>query len=234
VSVFVRLHPLLDADAVDLPGISVLHGETVAVDLTRPESQQWRETRKSHRQQIRRAERLGYRASVDDDLRHLDAFSRLYRATMDRRHAESYYHFDDAYFRGLADVLRHRLILCVVESGGVLCAAGIFVETEGIVESHLSADDPARSKGGVKKLMYDHVRRWAMARGDRWLHLGGGVGGQADSLLHFKAGFSPLRRPFRSLRAITRAADYRRLVHEAGLSPDAHDPSAYFPAYRHP
>jgi hypothetical protein len=234
VTLFVRLHPLLDADVEELPGTIAYHGPTVVVDLAEDEDVFWRQMRKSHRLQIRRAEAAGIHASIDHDLRHMHEFARLYRATMRRRRAEPYYLFDDAYFEDLATSLGDRLILCVVEQGGRLAAGGLFVETNGIVESHLSADDPALSRGGLKKLVYDHIRRWAAERGDRWLHLGGGVGGASDSLLHFKAGFSPLRRPFRSLRVVTREDDYRLLVASVDPSLDPDDLAGYFPAYRHP
>jgi hypothetical protein len=80
--------------------------------------------------------------------------------------------------------------------------------------------------------MMHFVAGWAKARGDRTLHLGGGVGGRADSLFHFKAGFSPLRHRFRTLRVVVDEDRYVALVSalDAGLDPS--DRAGFFPLYR--
>ena len=63
-----------------------------------------------------------------------------------------------------------------------------------------------------------------------------GVGGANDRLLHFKAGFSPLRFPFFTLRLITDEARYRHLVDQrartANVAADALLATNFFPAYR--
>lgn len=58
----------------------------------------------------------------------------------------------------------------------------------------------------------DCVRQWAKARGNRVLHLGGGVGAAKDPLFEFKAGFSPGRWRFQSLRLVSDPALYQTLV----------------------
>ena len=62
------------------------------------------------------------------------------------------------------------------------------------MQYHLSGMSEAFARERPTKLMLDHVRQWARARGNRWLHLGGGVGSAQDNLFKFKAGFSKLRR----------------------------------------
>ena len=83
----------------------------------------------------------------------------------------------------------------------------------------------------VKVLKYSSFI-WAKARGNRWYHLGGGRGGESDSLLHFKTGFSPLRLPYETVRVVLRDKDYRDLVAERQPQVDAGDGSGYFPRYR--
>jgi hypothetical protein len=113
-----------------------------------------------------------------------------------------------------------------------MSAAGLFVETDGIVEYHLSASDERFRRSQPTKLMIDEVRRWAKERGNRWFHLGGGFGVAADSLLHFKAGFSKIRTPFSTLRAILRPDDYRRLAHVHGEPVSSMEATDFFPVYR--
>jgi hypothetical protein len=77
--------------------------------------------------------------------------------------------------------------------------------------------------------MFDFVRRWSKERGNRVFHLGGGSGSREDSLFHFKAGFSPLRAEFQSVRVIFDQERYQALALRAQGIPSATD---YFPAYR--
>jgi hypothetical protein len=73
-------------------------------------------------------------------------------------------------------------------------------------------------------------------RGDRYLHLGGGVGGSDDRLLQFKRGFSELTFPFLTLRMITDPEKYRELTalsaQAANVPVEERLHSEYFPAYR--
>ncbi len=232
VSAFVRLHPLLNPLPPQGMGTLVQHGETVSVDLTLSAEELWAQTRPSHRRDITRAVRLGFVARIDEEWRHLESFKRLYRETMERRSATPFYFFEDAYFSGLRDALGQSLHLCVVEKDGMIAAAGLFAETEGLVEYHLSGTDPSFRIAQPTKLMLSFVRGWAKARGNRVLHLGGGVGSQSDSLLQFKIGFSPLRHTFTTLRMVIDEREYGRLVaaRDAHLDPEAR--SGYFPLYR--
>jgi len=233
VSAFVRFHPLLNPTIPTGIGTAVEQGPTVSVDLTLPQDARWKQVRHDHRADIRRALRLGWVARMDETWLHGGTFRRLYRQTMARRAAARKYFFDDAYFEGLRDALGDRLHLCVVEKEGVVAAAGLFVETDAIVQYHLSGTGEGFQDVQPAKLMLHFVEGWAKDRGNRVLHLGGGVGGAADSLLQFKIGFSPLRHTFATLRAVIDEQEYGRLV----AARDPHlDPRArrdFFPQYRY-
>ncbi len=232
VTAFIRLHPLLNRSMPHGLGVIVEHGDTVSVDLTMSAEDLWGQLRKNHRRDITRARSLGFVARMDEAWEHDETFRRLYRATMERRSATAYYSFDDAYFAALREVLGDRLHLCVVERGGVVAAAGMFVETSGIVEYHLSGSDDASLHLQPLKLMLHYVTGWAKERGCEVLHLGGGLGANSDSLLHFKLGFSPRRHPFSTLRMILDWASYRRLVRGRDPDLDPADRRAFFPLYR--
>jgi lipid II:glycine glycyltransferase (peptidoglycan interpeptide bridge formation enzyme) len=78
--------------------------------------------------------------------------------------------------------------------------------------------------------------QWAKSRGNRWLQLGGGVGGREDSVLHFKAGFSDKRIQFLTSRFIIDEAKYHQLVclaaNTSNKTPETILSSSFFPAYR--
>jgi Acetyltransferase (GNAT) domain len=232
VTAFVRLHPLLNPRPPEGAGAVVRHGATVSIDLTLDPDVIWTQMRLNHRRDIARARRLGYTTHIDEEWRHLADFTRLYRATMGRHAADGFYFFDDGYFAGLRDALGQRLRLWVVERDDAVVCAGLFAETNGILQYHLSGSDEAHRDAQPTKLMIDTVRRWGQSRGDTVFHLGGGLGGATDTLFHFKAGFSPRRHEFSTLRVVLDRDANRRLAlaHDLGLDPD--DAGGYFPAYR--
>lgn len=234
VSAFLRLHPLLNQTVPEGIGTVVIHGDCVIIDLTLSPEELWSQMRRNHRVDITRAGELGYRARMDASAESFETFKRLYRETMARRGAATFYCFDDEYFERLVRALGDRQHLCIVEGGGQTVAAGIFVETDGIVEAHLVGTDMASRAIQPTKLMFHYVSLWARDRGARALHLGGGVGASADSLLRFKAGFSPLRLPFASVRAVIDEAEYDRRVGELDKDLDPMDRTGYFPRYRTP
>jgi hypothetical protein len=233
VSAFVRFHPVLSAVPPVGIGTAVLHGHTVSIDLEGSEETLWQALRQNHRRDVRSAAKSGLVArhlAVEDGY---GAFRDLYAATMQRREAAEFYYFSDEYFEQLPAALGGRLHLVVVESGEALAAAGLFVETGGIVQYHLGGTDQAFLHARPSKLMIHFASVWAMRRGNRLLHLGGGVGGAEDSLFLFKAGFSRQRHPYYTLRVVVDEPAYRHL--SEALSPGAgrDDPATpFFPAYR--
>lgn len=234
VSIFVRLHPLLNAIPPTGVGTLVHHGETVSIDLRLSDEAMWSRTRADHRNQINRAIRLGHTASIDAAFARYHEFQELYRRTMRRVGAADYYLFDESYFDALRAALGDRLHLCVVEIDGTFAGGGLFVETDGLVQYHLSGTAEASVRDRPTKLMLHFARGWARERGNTRLHLGGGVGGAHDSLFDFKAGFSPDRHPYHTLRLVADPPRYAELVRARDPLADVTDLRGYFPGYRVP
>jgi hypothetical protein len=232
VSVFVRLHPLLNRDPPDGVGSLVRHGETVSIDLTLPTDVAWRQMRENHRRDITRAIATGHRVSIGRWDSHFETFIHQYRATMGRLAAHPRYLLGDAYLEQLREALGDRLHVATVEVDGATAGAGLYVETCGIVQSHLVARDERFVRPSPTKLMHHVVGDWARQRGNQWLHLGGGLGAADDSLFAFKAGFSPIRHPFHTMRIVTQDEAYRRLVADRHGRPDPRERDGFFPLYR--
>jgi hypothetical protein len=230
-SLFVRFHPILSPRPPTTVGTHVLQGETVSMDLGLSSEEALSRMRRDVRRTARLAEVEGIHAHQDATFEQLAAFVELYHATMARVGAYASYYFDQSYFEGLREALGPRLSLWLVDIDDAVAAAGLFVETRGLVQFHLSGSVPLHRMSPNRILIFG-VRDWAAARGDRSLHLGGGRGGSSDSLFSFKAGFSPLRHPFYTLRIILEPTDYERLVadHDPNLDPARLD--GYFPLYR--
>jgi hypothetical protein len=175
-------------------------------------------------------------ARLDERWEAYDTFIDIYYENMRRLDASSYYYFPREYFYQLKSVLGAGLQLCLVEIDGGIVAGDLFAETCGIAQGLLSGTRDAYSRGSVPKTLIHAFRHFAKARGNRILHLGGGVGGAKDSLFQFKAGFSHLRTPFFTWRLVGDQRVYAQLVHrwEARQHVGADAIEGYFPAYRKP
>lgn len=235
VSAFIRLHPFqpLPAETLSEFGAVIDHGETVYVDLTKPEEEVWRGIRRDHRKGIKRLLALGFTASIDRwEL--LDEAASVYRSTMLRVGADPWYLFSNSYFQDLKATLGPAAHLCTVMSPeGTLAAAGVFTVINEIAEGHLSGSAEEYRALAPAKLKTDATLRWLMENGCRRLHLGGGVGCQRDSLFDFKSGFSKDRSRFQTFRMIIDAEKYKRLTEDQAAA-GADSDMDYFPAYRSP
>ena len=201
MSLFVRLHPLLD----EVPGGRgrplLTHGETVSIDLTQSLEQIWSQTRNNHRRDIGKSERIGYVARIDEDWEHFGTFVRLYRETMKRLAAEERYMFDEPTSPRLrAGTRARRPSLWVVTKGDAVAAAVLFTETSGIVQYHLAGTDEDHAGRGRRSSSSATV-----PAGPRSAVISPPPGRRrrrsGRSLMHFKAGFSDERHVFRTLRS---------------------------------
>jgi hypothetical protein len=177
---------------------------------------------------------MGFSVFVDDWQRYND-FIGMYRETMGRLHADTFYFFEDRYFEELRRLLGDSLHLCsVVSPEGAPAAGALFTTVGRIAEYHLSASNPLFQRLAPTKLLLHRFGSWARAHGCSVLHLGGGVGARQDALFSFKTGFSPRRHGFATLRMIVNEERYRILTGRASAASDVQEDlqAESFPPYR--
>ncbi len=236
VSVFLRLHPILNfsAEPFNIVGCLLRHGETVSIDLKINNDEIWKQTRRTYRYDIKRAEMEGQIAYIDPYWEAFDDFFDIYQQTMRRVGASEFYFFNRDYFIELKKFLGERLHLCVVRINNQVASAGLFTEVCGIVQYHLSATNEVYLNKQPTKVMINFMRYWAKERDNKFFHLGGGLRGEKDSLFFFKAGFSKIRHPFFTWRIITNEDIYFSLVKkwESIYNIKADEIEGFFPAYR--
>ena len=236
-SAFIRLHPILGQNFTDILATEALvaNGQTVSIDLTLDESTIWAKTRKGHQSTINKCKRLGLTARRVSFADYFDEFIEIYQETMDRVQAKDIYYFSHEYFKNLLQLKEH-LHLGIVEAENQIICASLFFETCGIVQAHLGGTKNNFLKQSPFNLLLHFMSLWAKKRGNKYLHIGGGVGGKKDNLFTFKSGFSKQRHQFLTLRLIINKAHYTDLVtsqaKSLNKSPENLLNSQFFPAYR--
>ena len=232
-SLFVRNHPILCSALVNLlaPDTLTYQGETVSIDLTLSDGELWSHTRRGHQSTINKCKRLGYTAKFVKPRDYLDKFLKIYYQTMSRVSAHPDYYFQREYFENLL-TLDDYVHLGIIQQEEEIVALSLFWECDGIVQAHLGGTKTEFLKDSPFSLLLDAARYWAKARGNRYLHIGGGVGATDDALYRFKSGFSKQRHKYWTLRLITNLTQYNHLVSLKEKERSEPQETNFFPAYR--
>ena len=212
-------------------------GETLSIDLTISEAEIWQKTRSSQRKAINRCKKAGFTARMVAVKPYIDEFVEIYQETMVRVEAAKYYYtFSNVYYSQLTDALGEKMYICLVELDGEIASAGLYTECCGIVQSTLGGTRTKFLKQSPNSLRVDYARFWAKERGNKILHLGGGVGGSKDGIYNFKASFCDRTHNFLTMRLIIDEEKYRHLVElrakYLNAQPEELMNSTFFPAYR--
>ena len=236
-SAFLRFHPILSDNFTEVfpPSSLTDNGETVSIDLSPDAKKIWAQTRRGHQSTINKCKRLGLTARTVSFAEYMNEFIAIYQETMDRLTAKDSYYFNREYFTDLLK-LGDNLHLVIVESDSHIICASLFFECCGIVQAHLGGTKTEFLKQSPFNLLLHHARLWAKERGNKFLHIGGGVGGNKDKLFTFKSGFSRQRHQFFTMRLIIDEAKYEHLVRNKAqtknISVSQLKKSNFFPAYR--
>lgn len=233
ISEFVRCHPVLQ-NQDRLQGMYQLtrFNDTVAMDLASKEVI-WANLTHPNRTNIKKARNAGVEIFCGRSPELVGEFLKLYRATMDKDQADDYYYFKRPVFESILEDLAHHALFFYAVREGKIIAMTIALFANGQLHLHLSASDKEHLHFCPSNLLYYEVACWGADNGFRTLHMGGGVGGQADGLLHFKQSFN--RHADTSFWIGRKIFDEERYA--ACLAIRQADPlfdtaTGYFPAYR--
>jgi serine/alanine adding enzyme len=189
VSSFVVFHPLYgNGAAAEALGFRPTPlGGTVAWPLDAPDL--LAAMHKHHRRVVRRALADGCEVAVEREPADLSAFVDAYEQTMRRTDAAPFYFFPPAYWAALRrDV---PLVRVDVRRGDELLASVLGMGEPPWLHYHLGGSTEAGHGTGASHLALFGLASWGREQGYDVLHLGGGVGGRADSLLEYKRRFAP-------------------------------------------
>jgi len=225
ISIFSRINSEVVNDSISKE-LFLKKGSTVTIDLKLSEEIQIQQYRKHLRYDIRRLKKENFSCDfVIPDENNINIFIEIYNSTMYSIEASDYYFFDKSYYinlfnNNLADI---KMVHCTLHNE--ITCVGIFFFCNGIVQYHLGANNENYNQSSPTKLMLDFVRNYAYCNNYTVFNLGGGVGGNDDSLLNFKKGFSHNVNEFYLMREILNRDIYNRLSAEKEISD-------YFPLYR--
>lgn len=232
VSLFLRLHPILNFNWNVKIGSTVTHGPTLVSDLTKDESEHWSETQNQHRRGIRKALKAGITTRCERfDGSNIDTFLKIYTETMVSVNAHDFYFFDREYFGNLAKNLPNSLLLITAYDDELAVASSLYTtdDSSKIIQYHLGGTLNSYRKLQPSKLITHVARDWGRKNNYHFLHLGGGVGANLDSLYYYKKGFSSYELDFQTYRMITNSDIYNELTKLAG---NENSNSTFFPLYR--
>ena len=231
ISVFSRLHPVINQQILlDQFGGLFDNGRTVAIDLKNPIEVQRSKYRSRYRSKIKQLRNKGYHlkiASSDEEIRE---FVNIYNANMTRVGAKDYYYFNDEYFFNLLKSTEFECNLLLAYFDDEITSGILLTYSNNIVQFHLAATKADYLHDGPMKVLIDEATLLGRERGMYYLHLGGGLGGEEDSLFEFKSGFSDLFLNFKTWRFMADEASYDSIVEARGLT--NYSNTEFFPLYR--
>ena len=241
-SAFLRLHPILNEN-LDLSieqidsNVVCNRSEIVICDVDRSLDELRQQIRRNHRTKIDKLKKSGFTARMVPIELYLDKFIDIYHETMHRVNASSNYFFEKSYFEDLVSALGDRIYLFVVELEDKIAAAILITEFSGVVQYHLSGTKTEFLSQSPNTILFSYIMEWGKNRcNNRYLNLGGGLGGQRDSLYHFKAGFSKQTKTFATIGSIVDRDRYDYLLNlrakALNITVDELKNSAFFPTYR--
>lgn len=231
VSVFTRLHPLIHQHfQPGQTGGLYDNGKTVVIDLTPPIAEQRLRYRKAFRSKINQLRNKGYqvRQGINED--DIASFAAIYLQNMQRLGANTNYLFDKNYFKQLlqATSFQSHILLASFEGRDT---AGVFTTCcNNTMQLHLAATHEDFIHDSPMRLLVEEASILGKSKRMQYLHLGGGVGGQQDSLFNFKSGFSDQCLDFKTWRLIADTATYKALTLKKAPTPVVTD--LPFPIYR--
>lgn len=190
ISEVIRFHPILDNQKeVDSFYDVMAVGNTIKIDTT-SEEEIWNNFSSKNRNVIRKAikNNVVIKHALNDEL--MSSFKDIYKQTMDKDSADSYYYFDDDFYESIMHDLNNNAEIFYAEYDEKIIAASIILTCNNRINYHLSGSVREYSSLAATNLLLSEISKWGANNGYTTFHLGGGVGAKHDSLYSFKKSFN--------------------------------------------
>lgn len=230
ISEFVRFHPIFNNKEFMKNVYNVVEmGNTVYIDLKSSEII-WKNITSKNRNMIRKALKSGVKIyfGLSDSI--LNDFIKIYKETMDRDNANSYYYFGENFYKSMLTDLKNNCICFYAKYRDEIIASSLFLLKDKKMHYHLSGSKTEYMRLAPSNLLLYEAAKWGSENGYKTLHLGGGVGSGEDGLYKFKKSFNrnnPTK--FAIGKKVFITDQYQYLIEKSHLESVC---SGYFPAYR--
>lgn len=188
VSEFVRFS-LFSSSRERYYGEVIPRTNNVVRALDRPMDEMLMDFEHKVRKNLKKAEASGLEIRIDTVGDDLTDFLRIYRATMDRNHAENEYYFSEEFYRQINTMNGHFAYFHVLYQGMVISTELVLMGTD-TMYSYLGGTDEEYFAYRPNDFLKYHIIRWGFEHGYRQFVLGGGYGAD-DGIFRYKKSFAP-------------------------------------------
>ena len=239
ISVFSRLHPYIQHQENVLRGIGNMSssGLTVNIDLTKDldtQKSMYEKRLRTYINSSRKQCNIRLAKSPED----INTYIEMYYENMRRVNASQLYFFSKEYFFNLlgSKDFKTEILLATINDTNEIIGGAMFIKKNNLVQYHLSGAKEEFLSFNAIKLIIDEMRIRATQEGYDYLNLGGGVGGNCDSLFHFKSKFSKDFKDFNIWKYVVNQKIYNDIV-DLKINKDCssgpyRECSKFFPCYR--
>lgn len=193
VAEFIRYNPVLRNENLCpwAPPIDVL--DNVLIPLTNYEDIWAHSYDRGVRQAIRKASRhnLSFHIQIGNEITQdtYDNFLELYKETMDRQNADSFYYFDQEFFHRLKTYLKEYLLIMYVEYQGHIISIDLVLHNNINVYGFLSGTKRKYFHVSPNSYLRDETIKALIDKGFKNYSIGGGLS-RNDSIFKYKKSFS--------------------------------------------
>ena len=185
------------------------------MDLTLTEYDIWmKEIHTKNRNTIKKGTNFGLKFIFDKEFKYLKDFVRLYNSTMTKVQSDSFYYFDDKYYKSIISNIKNGFLGLVSFEDKIISGA-IFLYSKDFGHYHLSGSDSNYLYTSPNNFLIYEVSRVMKSLGVKKFHLGGGLNSDPNnSLFQFKSKYSKNKYDFFIGKAIFNQPIYDKLCNE--------------------
>ena len=190
VTEFVRFALELGRPRAPYPGRLIVKNKNIARGLDSSLSEIWMDSEHKVRKNVNRARRNGLTVERDSEGRRMREFLEIYRSTMARRGAKSFYSFDPSLFSRLNCSLKGCYQYFFTLQDGHAISTELILYSKDIAYSFLGGTDESAYHHRPNDLLKFEIIKWALESGLKWYVLGGGYQPN-DGIFKYKKSFAP-------------------------------------------
>ncbi|MCM3765961.1 GNAT family N-acetyltransferase [Neobacillus niacini] len=229
----IRFHPVIRNYEVckNIMDVDYIR-KTTAVDLTAPLDQIKKQYSSMTRRNIKKAQNAGLFCYLADNTpKNIGLFIDMYKETMDRNKADSYFYFSEEYFiQQMKKSNKSETFLLFAQSGSEVIAGVMVMNGPKYSHYHLGASKTSGLHLKPNNLLFDYMIEFCKSKGASLLHLGGGYQ-ENDGLFKFKSSFSNANHlDYYVGKKVYDEKRYCKIVDEVRRSYNVNE--TYFPIYR--